>query len=208
MEELKDKVNEIGKYLDQVPQQKLFLRMLSEHVLSFAMNSFSFKKEEDKLVFQSSVESVSKIASETIQMLKLEKETSHREDKQGEYLFFKETSKDVMKVQTLIKEIRQMAEQCSMTLHATHYHSFTGILSVKDVCTNKELVHLIGNELLIGRQGQLGNTISQLSSSNAKVRLCFIHGTMGSGKTNFTRSKTDLYSLTHSLFRLGKCTHE
>jgi hypothetical protein len=196
MEELKDKVNEIGKYLDQVPQQKLFLRMLSEHVLSFAMNSFSFQKEEeDKLNFKSSVESVSKIASETIQMLKLEQETSHREDKQGEYLFFKETSKDVMKVQMLIKEIRQMAEQCSMTLHATHYHSFTGILSVKDVCTNKELVHLIGNELLIGRQGQLGNTISQLSSSNAKVRLCFIHGTMGSGKTNFTRSKNSVSSL-------------
>jgi hypothetical protein len=196
MEELKDKVNEIGKYLDQVPQQKLFLRMLSEHVLSFAMNSFSFQKEEeDKLNFKSSVESVSKIASETIQMLKLEQETSHREDKQGEYLFFKETSKDVMKVQMLIKEIRQMAEQCSMTLHATHYHSFTGILSVKDVCTNKELVHLIGNELLIGRQGQLGNTISQLSSSNAKVRLCFIHGTMGSGKTNFTRSKNSISSL-------------
>jgi hypothetical protein len=194
MEELKDKVNEIGKYLDQVPQQKLFLRMLSEHVLSFAMNSFQ-KEEEDKLNFKSSVESVSKIASETIQMLKLEQETSHREDKQGEYLFFKETSKDVMKVQMLIKEIRQMAEQCSMTLHATHYHSFTGILSVKDVCTNKELVHLIGNELLIGRQGQLGNTISQLSSSNAKVRLCFIHGTMGSGKTNFTRSKNSVSSL-------------
>jgi hypothetical protein len=188
MEEIKNKVNEIGKYLDQVPQQKLFLRMLSEHVLSFAMNSFTFKKEEE-LKFQSSVEAVSKIAEETIQMLKMEQESSHREDKQGEYLFFKETSKDVMKVQRLIKEIRQLADTCSMTLHATHYHSFTGILSIKDVCTNRELVHLIGNELLIGRQGQLGNTISQLSSSNAKVRLCFIHGTMGSGKTNFTRSR-------------------
>ena len=190
--EIEEKVNEISEYVDELPQQKLFLTMLSEHVLSFSMNLFKIKKEkgeEERIEnIKEEIKIFSKIMDETILMLKEEKKNSNRNEKQGEYLFFKESSKDIMKIQNYIKEIRYISKKCGFILRANHYHSFTGNLSIKDVCTNFEQISLIGNEHFIGRDGQLGNTISQLSSSNAKIRLCFINGTLGSGKTNFTRS--------------------
>ena len=207
--EIEEKVNEISEYVDELPQQILFLTMLSEHVLSFSMNLFKIKKEkggeEERIEnIKEEIKIISKIMDETILMLKEEKKNSNRNEKQGEYLFFKESSKDIIKIQNYIKEIRDISKKCGFILRANHYHSFTGNLSIKDVCTNFEQISLIGNEHFIGRDGQLGNTISQLSSSNAKIRLCFINGTLGSGKTNFTRSMfcdNNIFLLTSFFFK-------